>query len=177
MNNARKLTDARKLLTRREAMAGMAIVLGVPGWAQQPAMEEKAATGANASRTALHFDVEFAAPPRLLYGALLDQKQFAALTGLPATIDPAAGGALSLFGGLVVARNVELVENQRIVQAWRPTHWDPGIYSIVHFEFSARGSGSALSFDHTGFPAGEYDHLYFGWQSHYWEALHKIPAS
>ena len=183
MNDARKLDDtrkpnsARKLLTRREAIAGMAIVLAMPGRAQQPAMEEKAATEANASRTALHFDVEFAAPPRLLYGALLDQKQFAALTGLPATIDPAAGGALSLFGGLIVARNVELVESQRIVQAWRPTHWDPGVYSIVHFEFSARGSGSALSFDHTGFPAGEYDHLYAGWQSHYWEALHKIAAS
>jgi activator of HSP90 ATPase len=171
------MNDTRKLLTRRDAVAGMALLLGLPGWAQQPAMEEKSSRGANAARTALHFDVEFAAPPRLLYAALLDQKQFAALTGMPATIDPAEGGALSLFGGLILARNVELVQDQRIVQAWRPTHWDPGVYSIVRFEFSERESGSALAFDHTGFPAGEYDHLYAGWQSHYWEALHKVTAT
>jgi activator of HSP90 ATPase len=171
------MNDTRNLLTRREAVAGMALLLGAPGWAQQPAMEEKSTTGANAARTALHFDVEFAAPPRLLYAALLDQKQFAALTGMPATIDPAVGGALSLFGGLILARNVELVQDRRIVQAWRPARWDPGVYSIVHFEFSARGSGSALAFDHAGFPAGEYDHLYAGWQSHYWEALRKVAAT
>jgi hypothetical protein len=47
----------------------------------------------------------------------------------------------------------------------------------VHFEFSAHGSGATLKFDHTGFPAGEYDHLYAGWQGHYWEALHKVAAS
>jgi activator of HSP90 ATPase len=165
------------LPTRRQALAGLALFAAWPAGAQQGAMEEKPAVEANAARTSLHFDLEFAAPPRLLYAALLDQKQFATLTGVPATIDPAPGGALSLFGGQIVARNIELVQDQRIVQAWRPTHWDAGIYSIVHFEFSARASGSALRFDHTAFPAGEYDHLYAGWQGHYWEALHKIAAS
>jgi activator of HSP90 ATPase len=60
------------------------------------------------------------------------------------------------------------------VQAWRPTHWEPGIYSIVHFEFNPRASETTLIFDHTGFPAGEYDHLDSGWQSHYWEPLKKF---
>lgn len=171
------MDPTRRQFTGRGAMAGVAIALGARGLSQQPAMEETPTTGANAARTSLHFDLEFAAAPRLLYGALLDSGQFAALTGLPAVIDPAAGGAISLFGGLIAGRNVELVENRRIVQAWRPTRWDPGVYSLVHFEFSVRGSGSALAFDHTGFPAGEYDHLYAGWQSHYWAALRKVAAS
>ena len=171
------MTTVTHLSTRREALAGLALLAAWPAAPQQGAMEEKPAAGANAARTALHFDVDFAAPPRLLYAALLDQKQFAALTGPPATIDPAPGGALSLFGGLIVARNVELVPDQRIVQAWRPTHWGPGVYSIAHFEFSAHAGGTKLRFDHTGFPAGEYDHLYAGWPSHYWDALHKIAAS
>jgi activator of HSP90 ATPase len=167
------------LVTRRQAIAGMAwagVLFGDRLMAQQPAMEQKPATAANQSRTSLHYDLEFAAAPHVLYHALLDEKQFAALTGLPASIDPLPGGALSMFSGMIVGRNVELIDNQRIVQAWRPTHWDPGVYSIVHFEFSTHGSGSALSFDHTGFPAGEYDHLDWGWEHHYWEAMRKISA-
>jgi activator of HSP90 ATPase len=169
-------------INRRQAAAAIAIASSGVLWrlranAQQPAMEEKPSTAANAARTSIHYDLEFRAAPQRVYGALLDPKQFAAITGLPATIDTAPGGAFSLFGGLIVGRNVELVENQRIVQAWRPTHWDPGIYSIVHFEFSPRGAGAALAFDHTGFPAGEYDHLDGGWHSHYWGPLEKFLAA
>jgi activator of HSP90 ATPase len=95
---------------------------------------------------------------------------------MPATIDPTPGGAFSQFSGMIVGRNIELVSNQRIVQAWRPTHWDPGIYSIAHFEFNPRDAETTLVFDHTGFPAGEYDHLDSGWHSHYWDPLKKFLA-
>ena len=170
---------ATSLATRRNAILTIVGggVFALSTKAQQGAMEEKPTVGPNAARTSLHFDETFAAAPQQLYGALLDQKQFAALTGLPATIDPAAGGAFALFNGMIVGRNVELIANRRLVQAWRPTHWGAGIYSVVHFEFSASGSGSALAFDHTGFPAGEFDNLNTGWQSHYWEALRKVSAS
>jgi len=167
------------VVTRRRVIAGIAYagsLLGRQIVAQQPAMGEKPATDGNQSRTSLHYNLEFAAAPGLLYRALLDGKQFSAMTGLPASIDPSPGGALSMFNGMIVGRNVELIDDQRIVQAWRPTHWDSGVYSIVHFEFSARQSGSALVFDHTGFPAGEYDHLDWGWEHHYWEAMRKITA-
>jgi activator of HSP90 ATPase len=176
------MTHGTISITRRQAAAAIGMAcsgafLKMQAHGQQPAMEEKPATSANAARTSIHYDLEFQAAPQRVYGALLDQKQFAAFTGLPATIDPAPGGAFSLFGGLIVGRNVELVESQRIVQAWRPTHWDPGVYSIVHFEFSPHGTGAALAFDHTGFPAGEYDHLDWGWHNHYWSPLEKFLAT
>jgi activator of HSP90 ATPase len=96
---------------------------------------------------------------------------------MTATIEITDGGAFSMFGGLIVGRNVELIAGQRIVQAWRPTHWDPGIYSIVHFEFKPRDQASTLTFDHTGFPAGEHDRLDWGWKNHYWEPLNKYFAT
>ena len=102
---------------------------------------------------------------------MLEEKRFAAFTGLPTTIDPHAGGAFSMFGGLIVARNVELVSNQRIGQAWRPSHWDPGVDSIVRFEF-----GTPVALDHTGFPAGQDHHLKAGWQAHYGRPLRKFLA-
>lgn len=170
--------------TRRQVITGLGIALGglavVPSvWAQaqqQPAMKEIPSTDANRSRTDLHQEVDFKASPERIYGTFLDSKQFAAFTGMPAEIDPNAGGAFTTFGGLVAGRNVELISNQRIVQAWRPTHWDSGVYSIVRFELKGQGSGTKLVLDHCGFPEGEFDHLDHGWKLRYWDPLTKFLA-
>ena len=76
----------------------------------------------------------------------------------------------------MVGRNVELIPYQRIVQAWRPTHWDAGVYSIVKFELKTQPSGAVVVLDHTGFPQGEFDSLDQGWHSHYWDPLKKYLA-
>jgi len=71
---------------------------------------------------------------------------------MPATIDSKAGGAFTTFGGLVVGRNVELIRAQGIVQAWRPTHWDPGVSSTVRLDLKPQGAETVIVLDHTGFP-------------------------
>jgi len=81
------------------------------------------------------------------------------------------GGAFSLFDGHIIGRNVELVPNKRIVQAWRVVDWPAGMYTTVKFELTSQGSGTHLVFDHTGFPEKWRDHLAAGWQSHYWDQL------
>jgi activator of HSP90 ATPase len=169
-------------ISRRRALAGAAagIALSVSRFqapAQQPTMDQKPSTPANAMRTSLHQEIALNAAPERIFHVLLDSKQFAAFTGMPATIDPSPGGAFNTFGGLVEGRNVELIPNRRIVQAWRPTHWDPGVYSIVHFELKAASSGTALVLDHTGFPEGEFDHLDPGWNMRYWDPLKKYLAT
>jgi activator of HSP90 ATPase len=179
-------------VTRRQALTGAAagIALSVsriptlgqqPAAAQQPAMDQQPSTSANQMRTSLHQEIALNAAPEHIFSVLLDSKQFAAFTGMPATIDPNVGGAFHTFGGLIEGRNVELVPSQRpnlrIVQAWRPTHWDPGVYSMVHFELKAASSGTALVLDHTGFPEGEFDHLDPGWYLRYWDPLKKYLAA
>jgi activator of HSP90 ATPase len=167
--------------TRRQIIAGVAVAFGALAastniWAQaqqQQTVKEAPSTAANQARTSLHQEIELKASPQRVYEILLDSKQFAAFTGMPATIDPAAGGAFSMFGGMIVGRNVELIPNQRIVQAWRPTHWDPGVYSVVKFELKPQGSGTMLILDHTGFPEGDYDSLFKGWGLRYWDPLKK----
>jgi activator of HSP90 ATPase len=128
----------------------------------------------SASLTALREEADFAAPPHRVYEALLDEKQFASFTGAPAKINRSEGGALSLFGGQIVARNVELVADTRIVQAWRDAAWAPGIHSIVKFELTPHGAGTHLVLDHTGFPAGQFSDLDSGWHEHYLEPMKKI---
>ena len=36
--------------------------------------------------------------------------------------------------------------------------------------------GATVVLDHTGFPAGDYDHLSAGWHEHYWDPLKKFLA-
>ena len=121
----------------------------------------------------IHQEVTFKASPAVLYEALLSGKEFTAISGAPAEISREVGGPWSAFWGLILGRNVELVPNQRIVQAWRSKDWPEGTYSIVKFELRAEGPMVRVVLDHVGFPEGKAEHLASGWQKHYWEPLQK----
>jgi len=166
---------ATNTLTRRNVIVGTTatlVGLGISselrGESQQAAPQS---TGPNATRTSLHQEVDLKSSPARIYAVLLDSKQFAAFSQSPADIHNEAGGSFSLFGARILGRNIELVPNQRIVQAWRSAGWDPGVYSIVRFEFKEQGTQTKVILDHTGFAEGEYDSLTSGWKSHYWDPL------
>lgn len=180
MNDKEIPTGSANAVSRRQAIAGIMIAFGslaarsrVLGDTPE-SMVEAPTTKENQTRTSIHQEVAFKAIPQRIYEALTDSKQFTAFTGRPAEIDPKEGGAFSLFGGLIGGRSIELIPNQRIVQAWRPASWDKGIYSIVKFELKPQDSGTMVVFDHTGFPEGKYDGLLSGWNGHYWSPLAKF---
>ena len=172
-------------LTRRQAIVGVAaafsgLALG-SGKAWAGAGEEISHACA-----AIHQEVVFKASRKRVYEALTETKQFDKVVRLseamkggmppgaaPTEIGREMGGAFALFGGYIVGRNVELVPNERIVQAWRTGSWDPGAYSIAKFALVEQGSGTKLIFDHTGFPKDEAEHLASGWKANYWEPLEK----
>ena len=120
----------------------------------------------------IHQEVSIASTPDRIYASLMDPAEFSARTGsAPAAIDRAEGGAFSIFGGHVTGRNIELVPNERIVQAWRAKTWPAGIYSVARFELRAEGGGTRIIFDHTGFPEDQQEHLATGWHENYWNTL------
>jgi len=129
----------------------------------------------------IHQEINFTVSPQRVYEVLLSSKQFSDctkksfgdFTATSANINSAVGGTFSVFDGHIIGRILELVPNQRIVEAWRVVDWPAGVYSIAKFEFKPQGSGTILIFDHIGFPEGLKEHLSIGWQQHYWEALIK----
>ena len=122
----------------------------------------------------IHQEILFPVSPKRLYEALLDAGQFSQFSGgAAAEIDRVAGGSFSCFGGMVRGRNIELKSNQRIVQAWRAGNWPEGVYSVVRFELVGEGAGTRLTFDQSGFPDGQREHLDEGWPKMYWEPLRK----
>jgi activator of HSP90 ATPase len=171
-----------KLLTRRQLISGVTAALGSVAAGSkilaQPTQTkaEQPSTGPDAKRTSLHQEIDLEASPQRIYEILVDSKQFAAFSGEAAEIGREEGNTFSMFGGVIVGRNVELVPGQRIVQAWRPTHWPAGVYSLVRFELKAQGAHTTLILDHTGFPEGDFASLNYGWGLKYWEPLKKFLA-
>jgi activator of HSP90 ATPase len=165
----------------------VALFLALTAISQSPANAQKSKTAmtghvdkADSARD-IHQDIYFNVAPQHLYLALLSSEQFSASTkksfdmfsATSAKIDAREGGSFSLFDGHIIGRILELVPNKRIVEAWRVVDWPAGVYSIARFDLEPKGTGTRLSFDHLGFPAGLKEHLTTGWQQHYWDALDK----
>lgn len=138
------------------------------------------------SAESIHQEAYFKARAKRVYEALTNAQQFDGVVQLSAAMKSKAlgdkpteiineeGGSFKLFGGYIAGRQIELLPNKRIVQAWRVGSWEPGVYSIAKFEFTEYGSGTKMVFDHTGFPKGLGEHLAAGWKSNYWEPLEKF---
>ena len=122
----------------------------------------------------IHQEINFNVSPQRLYETFTNSVQFSEATGgAPTEISSEDGGSFSCFGGMIVGRNIELIPNERIVQAWRAGNWDAGVYSIVKFEFKEQDNGTQLVFNHIGFPEGQGEHLGAGWHENYWKPLEK----
>ncbi|HEX6494469.1 MAG TPA: SRPBCC domain-containing protein [Acidobacteriaceae bacterium] len=168
--------------TRRQAVAAAAMI--VAGMAILSAKAEEISHSAES----IHQETQYKASRKRIFDALMDTAQFDKIVRIalgmngmspgsaPTAINPEAGGTFTLFGGHIIGRQLELVPNERIVQAWRVVDWDPGIYSIARFELVEQGSGTKIVFDHTGFPQGKGEHLAAGWRAHYWGPLQKFLA-
>ncbi len=120
---------------------------------------------------AIHQEILFPGSPEKIYKALTAASEFSAMTGAPAEIEAEEGGAFSCFGGKLTGRQIELVANQRIVQAWRVGPWPEGVYSIVTFTLDSESEGTKVTPDHSGFPEGAAEQLDAGWHKMYWEPL------
>jgi uncharacterized protein YndB with AHSA1/START domain len=174
--------------TRRSVIAGASICLGSAAL-RVPGAFAAADQEISHCAEAIHQEVILKAQRSRVYAVLTDARLFQQLvllsaavkSGMVSTTELArisgdAGGTFAVFGGHISGRIVELVPNERVVQAWRTAEWTPGIYSIARFELLENGAGTRLVFDHTGFPKGQAEHLAVGWKTNYWEPLVKTLA-
>ncbi len=122
----------------------------------------------------IHQEITYKCNSQRIFEILTNAQQFSEFTGAPAEIDPEAGGKFSCFDGMISGMTIEIALNKLLVQAWRVGNWEPGIYSIVKFEFDEKSdSETKLVFDHTGFPEEHRTHLEQGWHDMYWEPMRK----
>ena len=185
------------LFTRRDFTMRLATLLpaiGVAGTtftsaAFPNAQKCTAADEITHTNEAIHQEVIFKASRKRVYEALTDANQFEKVVqlssavksgmvppGKPAEISREPGGAFALFGGYISGRQLALVADALIVQAWRAGSWAPNYYSIARFALTDQGTNTKLIFDHAGFPNEQAQHLSEGWHVNYWEPLAKFLA-
>ena len=174
---------------RREVITAGALAMAGIAARPSPGHAEPSAE-ISRSDESIHQERTFRAALQRVYEALTVEKQFDQIIQLsgvmkapemakmrkPTLLSPHVGGAFALFGGYIVGRQLALVPNELIVQAWRVQSWERGAYSIARFELSDQGEATKLVFSHTAFPNGKAQDLASGWQEHYWDPLSKLLA-
>lgn len=115
--------------------------------------------------------VEFPATPEEVYHAYMRADEHAAFTGQPADITAEPGAAFSAHGGALTGRMIDLVPNQRIVQAWHVSGWPEGVFSLVRIDLEATSDGTRLTLHHDAFPDDAREHLDGGWHAMYWNPM------
>jgi activator of HSP90 ATPase len=180
-------------ISRRYFALGLAVLpVGLTVAAEAPAAPKSKGApvhGLTHAAEAIRQEVLLDASPQRVYQALTSAKDFDMITRLsdaavllnaaaakPTSISAEVGGPFTLFGGYVMGRHVEMLPNERLVQAWHAGSWKPDEFSIADFHLTAEGSKTRLYFEHRGFPNGNGVSLAQGWYSHYWEPLAKFLA-
>jgi activator of HSP90 ATPase len=181
------------IISRRSLAIGLAALPVGLAIADEPAAPKAkiaaAADGLSHASEAIRQEVTFDAGPQRVYQALTSTKDFDMITRLsdgaallnaagakPTAISTELGGPFMLFGGYITGRHLEMLPNERLVQAWRAGSWKAGGFSIAAFYLSAQGGKTKLYFEHRGFPDGNGASLAHGWHLHYWEPLAKFLA-
>jgi activator of HSP90 ATPase len=118
--------------------------------------------------------VTIKASPHAVYEALMDPKKHGDFTGGEAKISRKVGGKFSISGGDIQGENLELVPDQKIVQSWRYSDWEPGVYSRATFALKAVGDKTKLTFTQSGVPDEHYEDIKQGWIDYYWGPIKEM---
>lgn len=116
----------------------------------------------------------FKASPHAVYELLMDSKKHASFTGGAASISRKVGGKFSVSDGEIQGENLELVPDQKIVQTWRYSDWEVGVYSRATFALEQVGTKTRLTFTQSGVPDEHYEDIKQGWKDYYWTPLKEL---
>jgi uncharacterized protein YndB with AHSA1/START domain len=115
--------------------------------------------------------VTFKATPHDVYEALMDSRKHARFTGEDAHMSRKVGGAIWAYGGYITGTNLELVPDEKIVQAWHASDWPEGHLSRVTFRLAPVSGGTRLTFTHRDVPENQVASIKQGWIENYWQPL------
>lgn len=84
------------------------------------------------------------------------------------------GTEFSLWEGSITGKNMEFVENKKIVQQWY--FGEQQEQSIVTIKLHSDAKGTSVELRHTNIPDQDYDDIVDGWNESYFGALHEFYA-
>ena len=115
---------------------------------------------------AIEVSGEVATTPERAYQAFVDPELHAAMTGAAATTKP--NGEFTAWDGYITGRTLEAQPGERLLQAWRSSHFpEDAPDSVLEIRFEATPGGTRVTFDHREIPEGQGVSYRQGWIDHY----------
>jgi activator of HSP90 ATPase len=119
---------------------------------------------------AIQQSVILPAPPSELFRMFLDSKMHLSMTGAPARMSRKAGGRWRAYDGMIYGRNLLIVPNRMIVQAWRSAAFKKSdADSILVLSFSKAEGGGRIDLVHSNVPKQDHLGVTKGWPAYYWK--------
>src|SRR6266496_2249707 len=108
-----------------------------------------------------------------LFDMYLDAAEHAALTGLPVTLEPHAGGVFRAFDGMLSGTILHIEPKSLIVQTWRSANWPlTAMDSVLTLSFWSEKDGARIELVHVNVPEEDFAGVSQGWEKYYWTPWH-----
>ncbi len=113
----------------------------------------------------------FAVSSATLYHAWLNSEEHTKMTGGDAKCSPIINTKFFAWDGYITGKNIELIENKKIVQTWRTTEFkEKDKDSKLTIELTETAEGCILNLNHTNIPEGNSDYKK-GWVDSYFTPM------
>ena len=113
------------------------------------------------------FNVE----PSVIYKAWLDSGLHSKMTGGEAHCSCVPGDSFSAWDAYISGKNLELLEDHKIVQSWRTTEFsEKDADSILSISLKKISEGTELILEHSKIPEGQTQYKQ-GWLDHYFAPM------
>jgi activator of HSP90 ATPase len=107
-----------------------------------------------------------------IYAAWLGSEGHSEMTGSPAQVDGKVGGKFTAWDGYIFGTTLELIPNQRIVQAWRTSEFpDEAPDSRVELLFEEVAGSTKITLTHSDMPEDQVESYKQGWDDFYFKPM------
>lgn len=116
----------------------------------------------------LKVSAKFPVPAKEIYAAWLNSKQHTEMTGFESFVSSKVGGKFKAGDGYITGKNLELVKNKRILQAWRSSEFvKSDLDSLLVVNFEDISGGCKVTIEHSQIPKGTGNAYKQGWIDYY----------
>ena len=109
------------------------------------------------------------AEPSDVYSAITNPYTIELWSGYPAEMSTEPGSEFSLWEGDITGRNIEFVQDKKLVQEWY--FGEQPEKSIVTISIFPDKDNSSVTVEHTNIPDEDFDSIAEGWREYYIGAI------
>lgn len=109
------------------------------------------------------------ASPSDIYAAITNKYTIELWSGYPAEMSTDPGSEFSLWEGDITGRNLEFIQDRKIIQEWYFGEQDEK--SIVTIDINSDGDNSIVTVEHTNIPDDDFAEIAEGWREYYIGAI------